>query len=102
MPDRRRPRRSLSISHIPRSITRRCLAYAIRRDLHGNLTQAATATATRLDVHGAPVTITGHGLVSRRLQHETDHLDGMLYLHRLPAKQRRAALTEASPDRVPA
>ncbi len=34
----------------------------------------------------------GEGLLAQALQHETDHLDGMLYLSRLPAETRREAM----------
>jgi peptide deformylase len=33
-------------------------------------------------------TIEGQGLLARALQHEIDHLDGLLYLHRLRSIQR--------------
>ncbi|GAB2923988.1 peptide deformylase [Nonomuraea fastidiosa] len=44
------------------------------------------------DVTGAPVTVEGTGLLARCLQHETDHLDGHLYIDRLPAKRRKQVL----------
>ncbi|MET9241261.1 peptide deformylase [Nonomuraea sp. NPDC003709] len=46
------------------------------------------------DVTGAPVTVHGTGLLARCLQHETDHLDGLLYIDRLPAAARRSVLAE--------
>jgi peptide deformylase len=44
------------------------------------------------DVDGEPVTIEASGLEARVLQHETDHLDGILILDRTERKQRKAAL----------
>lgn len=41
-----------------------------------------------LDRDGRPRTIEGQGLLARALQHEIDHLDGLLYLHRLRGIQR--------------
>jgi peptide deformylase len=41
-----------------------------------------------LDREGRPRTIEGTGLLARALQHEFDHLDGLLYLHRLRGFQR--------------
>jgi peptide deformylase len=38
------------------------------------------------------VTIEGHGHLSRAIQHETDHLDGILFIDRLEPKTRKAAL----------
>ncbi len=49
---------------------------------------------TGVDWSGAPVRLEGHGRAARCLQHETDHLDGQLYIDRLPAKQRRRVLRE--------
>jgi peptide deformylase len=45
-----------------------------------------------LDVRGEPLTIEASGLEARVLQHEVDHLDGVLILDRAPRAQRRAAL----------
>ncbi len=51
----------------------------------------STATVTGLDLAGAPVTVRGSGLLARCLQHETDHLDGRLYLDRLVGDAKAAA-----------
>jgi peptide deformylase len=45
-----------------------------------------------LDVDGEPVQIEAAGLEARVLQHELDHLDGVLILDRTPRAQRKAAL----------
>jgi peptide deformylase len=45
-----------------------------------------------LDVDGEPVRIEASGLEARVLQHEFDHLDGVLILDRAPRAQRKAAL----------
>lgn len=47
-----------------------------------------------IDLDGNPVVLEGDGLLAQALQHETDHLDGMLYLSRLPAETRRIAMRE--------
>ena len=44
------------------------------------------------NVYGDPVTIEGSDMLSRCVQHETDHLDGVLFLDRLDVATRRAAL----------
>jgi peptide deformylase len=56
----------------------------------------ATATVTGVDVDGNPVRVEGTGTLARCLQHETDHLDGLLYVDRLPAKQRKKLLAESA------
>jgi peptide deformylase len=44
------------------------------------------------DVEGAPIVIEAAGLEARVLQHEIDHLDGVLILDRTERPQRRGAL----------
>jgi len=44
------------------------------------------------DEHGEPITIEASGLEARVLQHEIDHLDGVLILDRTPRDQRKQAL----------
>jgi peptide deformylase len=56
--------------------------------------RAMTVTATGRDRHGEPVVITGSGFQARALQHETDHLDGRLFLDTLRGEVRRQALRE--------
>jgi peptide deformylase len=55
----------------------------------------ATAYVTGVDMHGDPVRIDGTGRLARCLQHETDHLNGLVYVDRLPAKQRKRLLAES-------
>jgi peptide deformylase len=43
---------------------------------------------------GAPVQLVGSGLMARCVQHETDHLDGVLFLDRLDRESRKAAMKE--------
>ena len=50
--------------------------------------------AKGIDMHGEPVTLTGSGLLARCVQHETDHLDGVLFIDRLDPEQRKAAMKE--------
>ena len=44
--------------------------------------------------HGDPVQIVGTGMMARCLQHETDHLDGVLFIQRLDAERRKVAMKE--------
>ena len=53
--------------------------------------RAAWAKVTGVDTDGSPVTVEGTGLLARCLQHETDHLDGILYLNRLVGRHAREA-----------
>jgi peptide deformylase len=56
--------------------------------------RAWAVTATGVDRFGEPVTIEATGLLARALQHETDHLDGRLYIDTLKGDTRRQALRE--------
>lgn len=47
-----------------------------------------------IDLDGEQVVLEGEGLLAQALQHETDHLDGMLYLSRLDPETRRVAMRE--------
>jgi len=46
------------------------------------------------DLEGETVELSGTGVMAQALQHETDHLDGLLYLDRLDKENRRAAMKE--------
>lgn len=47
-----------------------------------------------IDLDGNDVTLEGEGLMAQALQHETDHLDGKLYIERLSSDSRRRAMRE--------
>lgn len=47
-----------------------------------------------IDLDGAPVVLEGEGLFAQMLQHETDHLDGKVYLSRLAPETRREAMRQ--------
>jgi peptide deformylase len=48
--------------------------------------------ATGFTEYGDPVRLVGSGLMARCAQHETDHLDGVLFLDRLDAAARKEAM----------
>ena len=52
--------------------------------------RAPRVVATGFNMYGDPVTIEGSELLARCVQHETDHLDGILFIDRLDKKQRKA------------
>lgn len=47
--------------------------------------------ATGVDMDGNPVVVEGEGFLARCLQHETDHLDGILYIDRLTGDLKKDA-----------
>ena len=56
----------------------------------GTVTRAAQVVCSYLDAGGTPQTITARGFLARAIQHETDHLDGRLYVDRMSAVERLA------------
>ena len=48
--------------------------------------------AKGFNMYGDPVTIEGTELLARCIQHETDHLDGILFIDRMDDAQRKAAM----------
>ncbi len=43
-------------------------------------------------MHGEPLVVEGSDLLARAIQHETDHLDGILFIDRLDRESRRTAM----------
>jgi peptide deformylase len=56
--------------------------------------RAMRVVATGMNMHGEPVTIEGSELLARCVQHETDHLDGILFIDRLDTATRKVAMKE--------
>jgi peptide deformylase len=56
--------------------------------------RAYGVVAKGFDMHGEPVTLEGTGQMARCVQHETDHLDGVLFIDRLDPIQRKLAMKE--------
>ena len=54
--------------------------------------RAMRVVAKGFDMHGEPVVLEGSDLLARCVQHETDHLDGILFIDRLDKATRKAAM----------
>lgn len=50
------------------------------------------ARVSGVDLDGSPVEIAGEGVLAQALQHETDHLDGKLYIEGLEPEVKREAM----------
>jgi peptide deformylase len=61
------------------------------------LPRYAEATVRGVDKDGQPIEVSGTGFFARCLQHETDHLRGVLYIDHLPRNRRRRILREMEP-----
>jgi peptide deformylase len=56
--------------------------------------RALSVVARGFDIYGEPVIIEGTEMLSRAIQHETDHLDGILFIDKLDTAARKAAMKE--------
>ncbi len=61
------------------------------------LARPSHATARGVDKNGATIEVSGTGFFARCLQHETEHLSGILYIDHLPRNRRRRILREMEP-----
>jgi len=64
-----------------------CLSFP---NVGGSLTRAAQVTCRYMDENSLPQVVTARGYLARAIQHETDHLDGVLYIDRMTAVERLA------------
>ncbi len=62
--------------------------------IHAFTPRAHGVVAKGWNMHGDPVTVEGTMLLARAIQHETDHLDGILFIDRLDPQERKAVLRE--------
>lgn len=58
---------------------------------HFPTSRASLASVTGADQFGEPITVQGTGVLAVCLQHEVDHLDGLLYVDRLVGRYKREA-----------
>lgn len=61
-------------------------------DLAFETPRAMRVVAKGMNMHGEPVVIEGSELLARAVQHETDHLDGILFIDRLDPDARKEAM----------
>ncbi|MDP9844525.1 peptide deformylase [Streptosporangium lutulentum] len=61
-------------------------------DLWWPLERSYMVTARGRDMYGKPVTVRALGMLARVLQHEVDHLDGILFVDHLPADEQERFL----------
>ena len=64
-----------------------CLSFP---NVGGSLTRAAQVTCQYLDENNQPQIVTARGFLARAIQHEVDHLDGILYIDHMSAVERLA------------
>ena len=57
-----------------------------------NTRRSMRVVAKGMTMHGEPVVLEGSELLARCIQHETDHLDGIMFVDRLDAETRKEAM----------
>lgn len=68
-----------------------CLSFP---NLSFNTPRAFRAVAKGFNMYGDPITVEGTELLARCLQHETDHLNGVLFIDRMKSEDRKLAMKE--------
>jgi len=63
-------------------------------ELYEEVTRAWTVAVEAVDPEGKPIRIDAEGLKARALQHEIDHLDGILFIDRVTPMRRRLLLAK--------
>lgn len=61
-------------------------------DLSFECRRSLSVVARGFNMYGDPVTIDGSEMLARAIQHETDHLDGILFVDRLDSAVRKVAM----------
>ena len=56
--------------------------------------RSMSVVAKGWNMHGEPITVEGSQLLARAIQHETDHLDGIVFIDRLDEQTRKLAMKE--------
>ena len=82
---------SLELSEETQEGSEGCLSIP---ELYLECRRAASAIARGWSMHGEPITIRGSDMLARALQHETDHLDGVIFLDRLDVAARKSAMRQ--------
>lgn len=82
---------SLSLSDELQDGEEGCLSFP---DLRFDTPRAMRVVAKGMNMHGEPVTIEGSEYLARAIQHEADHLDGILFIDRMTSESRKLAMKE--------
>ena len=68
-----------------------CLSFP---ELRYETPRAMRAVAKGFNMYGEPITVEGSEFLARALQHETDHLNGILFIDKLSTENRKLAMKE--------
>ncbi len=68
-----------------------CLSFP---ELRYDTPRALRVVARGFNMHGEPIVVEGSQYLARAIQHETDHLDGILFIDRMTGESRKLAMKE--------
>jgi peptide deformylase len=68
-----------------------CLSFP---DLRYPTPRSMRVVAKGFNMYGDPIKVEGSEMLARAIQHETDHLDGILFIERMPKDSRKLAMKE--------
>jgi peptide deformylase len=68
-----------------------CLSFP---EIYEEITRPGSVEVNALDAKGGTIRFKAGGLLARAIQHETDHLNGILFIDRMPLKAKQALKTE--------
>jgi len=68
-----------------------CLSFP---EIYEDITRPEFVEVTALDAKGQPIQFKAGGLLARAIQHEVDHLNGILFIDRMPTKAKQALKPE--------
>lgn len=68
-----------------------CLSFP---EIYEDVTRPESVEVTALDAKGKPIQFKAGGLLARAIQHETDHLNGILFIDRMATKAKQALKPE--------
>lgn len=71
-----------------------CSEACLSIPVHGEVERPAVVRVRGIDLEGNKIEFEAEGLLSRALQHEVDHLDGILFIDRLDAAERKRVSDE--------
>jgi peptide deformylase len=63
-----------------------CLSFP---EIYAEITRPEAVEVVALDAKGEPIEFKAGGLLSRAIQHEVDHLNGILFIDRMPRETRQ-------------
>lgn len=68
-----------------------CLSFP---EIYEDVTRPESVEVKALDAKGQPLHFKAGGLLARAIQHETDHLNGVLFIDRMPSKAKQSLKPE--------